>query len=336
MRKVLIVLFLLCGLLAGGAHWAVNSTWISVRIARWMITSSLSGARVTELLVGRQQCDRFGRFRWDNIRVGVEYKGKTARVVASNVMMAGLPSMLGGRSRLVFVVTGAEVSFPPGEAKNIKVDLSVSFERRKLTLMQGSVTVSDVQWDKIKARQVAFFLSGDLRALEFKDIHASAYGGSIIGSARFFPERQEYSADITADGIEMAKLAEVNEQVASQIAGRARGHVRLAGRGADLSSLESDWSMFDGAKVNASLLSALAQYIPQSQEKKRLEALIKKGGQLPVEVLSFQVRSDTPRHLGGEVKLKSREVNLELNLTNDINTDGTLLSLLEYWKTYFK
>jgi len=94
--------------------------------------------------------------------------------------------------------------------------------------------------------------------------------------------------------------------------------------------------MLDGSSISAGLLSLLTQYIPQSREKKRLDALIKAGGKLPVQLLSFAVKTETPRHLKGEIHIKSKDVNLQINITNDINTDGTLISLLGYWQTYFR
>jgi hypothetical protein len=296
----------------------------------------LPDARVTELAAARQRFFWPGRFVWEDIRVGVDIKGRTYHGTAPRLIVSGTQTIFGDRSVVIISVANAAARFSPGEAKGVTADLRLSPGERKSVWIEGPVTVSTALWDKLEARQVSFQFSGGLREFEFRDIRAAAYGGTITGSAHVIPEGLAYSAEITVRGIETAKLADVNEQIASQVAGRINGHIHLTGRGENLSALESDWSMSDGATVNAALLSVLMQYIPQSQEKKRLDALIQKGGQLPVEVLAFQLRSDTPTHLGGEIKLKSREVNLELNITNDINTDGTLTSLLDYWKEYLK
>ena len=336
MKKIFVVALLPAAVLLGGAYWALNTPWLSLEVARGAIRSALPGARVTELAAVRQRFSWPDSFTWDNVRIGIEIKGRTYHVTAPGLMVSGVRSILRDRSLLAVSVTNADALFPPGEAKGVQAAFKVSLQGRQLVLIEGPVTIASVAWDKIEARQVVFQFSGGLHEFEFRDIRAAAYGGTITGSARVVPVGLAYSADITVAGLETAELADLNDQIASQVAGRVNGHMRLVGRGDILLTLESDWSMSNGAKVNAALLSLLTQYIPQSEERKRLDALILKGGQLPVEVLAFQLRSDTPRHLGGEIKLKSREVNLELNITNDINTDGTLTSLVDYWKAYLK
>ena len=99
---------------------------------------------------------------------------------------------------------------------------------------------------------------------------------------------------------------------------------------------DTDLTMPSGGKVSASLLAALTQYLPQSREKKRLDVLIRKGGKVALEAFSFTMKGGQAGKFSGDVRLKSREINLELNLTHEINTDGTIDSLFGYWGKFFQ
>jgi hypothetical protein len=100
--------------------------------------------------------------------------------------------------------------------------------------------------------------------------------------------------------------------------------------------VDADLNMPTGGKMSASLLAALTQYLPQSREKSRLDLLIRKGGKIAMEGFSFIIRGGQAGKFAGEVHLRSREVNLELNLEHEINTDGTIASLLGYWGKFLK
>ena len=336
MRKLPAVILILIFVAAESVNWALNSAWLSAQLARWEIEHLLPGARVTELSARGQHYSWPGNLAWDDVRFGVMLKGRDYHATLPHLAVSGGQTLFYDRSSLKILIKGAEVLCSPGAVKGVDAEFLASLEQRKLILLEGPVTAAAVTWDKLVAQNVSFHVSKDSGEFLFTNILVSAYGGKVTGSAHVKPEGMIFTADLLADGIDTAKLADLNDQISSQVTGRANGHVRLSGRGEELVFLESDCSMLRGAKVNAALLSALAQYIPASQEKKRLDKLIKKGGQLPVEVLAFKFSSDTPQHLRGDIKLKSREVNLELNLTNDINTDGTLMSLLDYWKQFGK
>ena len=146
----------------------------------------------------------------------------------------------------------------------------------------------------------------------------------------------QYAAEFAVEDFDVAQLVDVNAQIAAQLDGRVTGSVAWQGGDGTLDALDTDLGMPAGGKMSASLLAALTQYLPQSREKKRLELLIKKGGKLPMELFALTMKSVQARKLTGEIRLRSREINLELNLTQEINTDGTLASLWAYWQRFIK
>ncbi|MBF0620112.1 MAG: hypothetical protein HQL19_08090, partial [Candidatus Omnitrophica bacterium] len=169
--------------------------------------------------------------------------------------------------------------------------------------------------------------------LDAHDLVALAYGGTLKGSVTVRFSENAYAANIAANGLDTAELSVLNGQIGAQMAGRVSGTIYISGRAGQLVALKTAWTMPSGGKVNAALLSLLMQYIPMSQERKRIEAIIQAGGKLKAEVFAFSLASDTPTHLSGAVTLKSREANLEVNVTHEVNIDGTWDSLGKYWNT---
>lgn len=332
MRKPLLILSLSVGVLAGLSYWTLNSTWLSVRLARRALHGMLPEARLTELAIGQQHFHWPGGFAWNNVRLGIKYKGRDYNVVVPRLMLSGAQGVFRDKADLKISAAGADIFFPPGEAKDAKIELTVSLVSRKVVRAEGLVTLAKLAWDKLEARQVRFRVLRNIREFEFDNIQASAYGGTITGKARLVPAGLVYAADLALEGIDTSQLA---DWLSTQVVGRATGRIRISGKAETLSTLESDFSMLTGARVSASLLSVVVQVIPQLPDRKRLDALIKQGGQFPVEILKFTVRSQSPQHWGGELTLRSREVNLAINISHDINPDGTLLYLLNIGNLIF-
>jgi hypothetical protein len=152
-----------------------------------------------------------------------------------------------------------------------------------------------------------------------------------------------YSIHLALKDIDTGRLGTINPQIAGQISGRMSGEVSLEGAGDQLVGFMADLSLPSGGSVDAAFLATLTQYVPtlsnylpNSKEKKRFEALIRSGGKLAVEVLNFSIENDSARHLAAALHLASQEANVDWNLTYDIYVDGTWEDLLRSWQAIFK
>jgi hypothetical protein len=148
---------------------------------------------------------------------------------------------------------------------------------------------------------------------------------------------------LSLQDMDTEELTSLSPQVVEQVSGRVVGEVKISGAGKVLTDFLADLSMPSGGRVNAAFLATLTQYLPtlsnylpNSKEKKKFEALIKSGGKLAVETLSFLVKNDSSQHLAAALSLASREANINWNLTYDIYVDGTWDDLLQSWQAIFK
>lgn len=323
-------------LFIGSLGIALYTPWLTVKLIRGVVAHQAKNIQLTDLKIKDQYFYFPGKIVLKDVSCTARINGRVLTMTAPEIQAVGLETLLLSKKAVAFYVTGAEVSFVPLQLLNMDVSLTMLRRDDGLFMVEGPVRIRSVRFDKAELEDVLFQLVGDASSLEARDINARLYGGTVQGSSRIELSGMAYTASLNIDDVETARAAAWNVAFSDQLAGRLSGHVVLTGKAEVLDEITTDWRMLDGSSVNASLLSALTQYIPQSREKKRLEVLINAGGKLPVQLFSFAVKTITSRRLLGEIHLKSRDVNLEINITNDINTDGTLTSLLGYWQTYFR
>ncbi len=336
MKKVFLSVVILLGCVIAGLLWIVHDHQALAGIVRWSVARALPGVCVTKLEIGAQHFGGLQKIRLENVSCVARITGGILDIKAKGFEISGIRTLFSSTKALVVHVVGADIDFASGKGRGIIADFEIHFLDKGSTRMTGPVTVETLMWDKLKAGKTSFSLTGVGNALEFRDIRSEAYGGMISGMTRILLKPISYVADIRLDRLQTFRLAEFNEQISTQMAGRISGIVRVAGDAQRPTLIDADLQMPSGGKVNAALLSALTQYLPKSQERKRLDILIRNGGKLAVEVFSFTIKSNTPDHLSGMIKLASKEANIELNLTHDILTDGTWDGLAESWRAIFK
>ena len=310
---------------------AVNTSWLTRMVIRRALESG-QGVVVKGVHIDRQRFSLPGHLELEGVKLGLEVNSKPFLFEAQQVSVTGLQSIFSAERRILVNAEGILARYDAGEAHEARVELAVARDG-----VIGSVMVPALRWDKLRVQDVFGFLvvnsSGvELRAMKFQMCGGNVTGKVIVHSG----EKMQYAAEFAVEDFDVAQLVDVNAQIAAQLDGRVTGSVAWQGGDGTLDALDTDLGMPAGGKMSASLLAALTQYLPQSREKKRLELLIKKGGKLPMELFALTMKSVQARKLTGEIRLRSREINLELNLTQEINTDGTLASLWAYWQRFIK
>jgi len=171
----------------------------------------------------------------------------------------------------------------------------------------------------------------------FKDIQANALKGKINGEfvLEYKPELA-YSMDIILAGIDTTALP-VQADISQQLKGIINGSLKILGTASSIDFLDAKVNAPKGAFVNPYLLKLLTDYIPQSIQKKQMEAIIKSGRQVFMDRFIVNIKNDKNKSLNTAFDLKSVEFNLDVNLKVDINVDGGINSLfLNFINQYHK
>lgn len=201
----------------------------------------------------------------------------------------------------------------------------------------GSIGVSEVAQDSIRVSDVRAEFFGDERSVVLRDLSARVCGGQVSGSAGIrFDDPPAYAADLTVRDVDVGELERAMGGLFRELGGQLSGEVHVAGAGERIELFDTSWNMPEGGAISASLLSSVARYIPDSAQRRRLDGLIRSGGKLAVEFFLFTLKNDSPDHLSGQIGIKSREANLELNVTHEVQVDARIDSMLLAWRAVFQ
>ena len=307
------------------ACFAVNTTALSEAIVRHALASR-KGVVFKDIHIARQRFTWPGRVDWGDVKLEIEVNGKKAGMEAPAVSVTGLEDLLSSRAHLLINARGARLVYDKGRAGDVTAALALEGHE-----LSGPLTMGTLSWDKWQAQDVSLVLVVNAAGVQARAVTLKAYDGKVTGKVIVdMAPVPAYAVELFADGLDVARMAPANAGLAEELSGRLKGSLKLEGSATALRTLDTDLVMPAGGKISAVFLASLTRYLPQSREKERLDLLVNNGGKLVMEGFSFTMKSSRKGRYSGEIHLKSREVNLELNLTHEINTDGTLASLLAY------
>ncbi|MCC7300883.1 MAG: hypothetical protein IT583_07370 [Verrucomicrobia bacterium] len=199
----------------------------------------------------------------------------------------------------------------------------------------GTVSVVDVSKGNLRASEIKADFSGNEQAAVLTNLAATVYGGTLSGGGRAtLKPPVGYDAALSFNSIDCAQLEQALGGFFRQLGGTLSGQLHVAGTGNRVDVFDTAWNMPMGGAIGAELLASLTDYLPPSSaQKKRIDFLIRSGGKLAVEFFRFTLKNDSPEQLSGLIGIKSREANLELNVTHEIRVDTRIDSLWRAWQT---
>ncbi len=179
-------------------------------------------------------------------------------------------------------------------------------------------------------------LTGNRNAIRLSDFKADGYGGEIRGDFSITDfSMLSYAAQFDIKDVDLRLMRAVNEGVFSQMQGRATGKINIEGNGKQMNTVTADLDVSQGATIKAALLGLLANYLPQSIQKKELQQLIDADSYVPLERAHLHLKNDGQEKLNTTVNLGSQKLNLDMNVGVDINLGTTLADLSKVLVTNF-
>jgi hypothetical protein len=268
------------------------------------------------------------------VRATVLAQGKPALIYAGRVELKDVFHLLSDGEH-------AQVTISDGSAACDQLKLrgaSCAIDLSKLTngvSYRGNVLLADVSQSPFSVSDVKTDFSGDQQSVTLSNLTAAVYGGKLSGATVFtFPAG--YDVNVNLQNADVDELERAMGGVFRELGGKLSGRLHVAGVGQRVDLFDTSWNMPSGGAISAELLSSITRYIPDSVQKKRIDFLIRSGGKLAVESFLFTLKNDSPEQLSGVIGLKSREANLELNVTHEIRVDARIDSLLQAWQAVFK
>ena len=333
--KAVAVLFLLL-LLALFGMVAVVMT--NVRAMEFVVRQILqrTAPEVQELSLGSLDYSFPASWVIGRVNATVLANGRPARIFADQLELIDLSHLLTTGATARIHLRGLEAA-----CDQLKVrGGSCAVELRRTAgglIYTGSAGLAQVQQQQLRITEIKAEFSGDARSVVLTNLSAAVYGGALSGRAHsVFGPPAGYDVDVALQDVDSGELEQALGGVFRELGGKLSGRLHIAGAGQRVDLFDTSWNMPSGGAVSAALLSSVIQYIPDSAQKKRLDFLVRSGGKLAVESFLFTLKNDTPDQLSGQIGIKSREANLELNVTHEIRVDARIDSLLQAWQAVFK
>ncbi|MBF0388317.1 MAG: hypothetical protein HQL20_10800 [Candidatus Omnitrophica bacterium] len=331
-RNILLGGVALIVLLVVAGAWALNSARATGFILQSLLARTVPAVEVRGVSLGGLVYSYPASWELKDVRLNLRLNQKPAIITAPRLKAGEVLRLLKDGQRVSIELGNAEISWDKLKAVGVS-GRTVLARAAGSVAYSGELSAAQVTWDQLTVDQVRVALSGDTRELECKDLTAAAYGGALTGKARLmFTAVPGYALEVDYRNLETWRLDRALGGAFGELGGKLSGRFKAAGQGERITVLEVSSGMPAGGQVSAALLSSIASYLPSSAQKKRLEFLISSGGKLAVEVFSFTIRNDAPDHLSGEIGLKSREMNLELNVSHEITVDARIDALLKAWQ----
>lgn len=326
-KIILFLLFLLLGLfvLIVAAGMALNSAKVGEKLFPFLVNRYLNEPAIENLRIGRQALELPDTFMMEDVELTFR-RDRTYTVRFQRFHVDGGEAYLSPARNIKFNIKGLSVSSDQLELRDAAASLTMPLSTR---VARGPVSVSSFTFDPyqvtdLKARAV---VSGE--EIELNDITAEGYGGRVQGQVILDLEPQvPFLAQVNFEGVELSEMQDVHPEFFSKLAGPVNGRMILLGETGHLRSLDVDLKTVGGGKVSASVLKRLIEYIPDGFQQQQFEAIDAAGGNVLLETAEVKIKSVSEEQVKADILFASRQLNVKVDLTLDLNIEGGLKNML--------
>ncbi len=191
---------------------------------------------------------------------------------------------------------------------------------RHFTSLKGDLHLARVGLGQVSMTDVHSPLEVDAREIRLEGWTANAYGGTVTGKIFVdYTPPVNYSIELNLTRIDLDSLQPADTSIYSKMSGQVSGTAKIEGGLKKIATLESDLDIPEGGKIKAAWLKPIMEYVPFDLQKKKLEALIRTDGVIPVEKARLTFQSIVPEKVAGVWNIKSANLDLDLNMDFTIN-----------------
>ncbi len=334
-RFLLATVFLLLTVLVAVAVAATNAEVMGFVVYR-VLQRTIKTVEVRDVRLGSLAYSFPSSWTAGNVRVTVLSKGKLAGLFIARMEIKDAFCLLAYGKKMTVSLRGVQAAYDQLKVSGASCDTDLNRSPGGV-LYQGRFFLEQVSSDPLRVSEVKVEFAGDKRSVKLSNMAAVVYGGRLSGRAHaVFNIPADYDVNVMLQEVDTGELERALGGFFRELSGKLSGRLHVAGTGEFIDVFDTSWTMPSGGAVSAELLASITRYIPDSAQKKRIDALIRSGGKLAVESFLFTLKNDSPEQLSGQISIKSREANLELNVDHETKVDARIDSLLQALRAIFK
>lgn len=334
-KKFLIFLTALAGLTVVTVYPTLNSHWFYENLGVKIINHYSKNFSIHSLKSQDQHYSFPGRVVFKGMVAVVKVNGQEVTLKADKVNLYHVFRLSSFEGNLDIQIKQLSVQTDSIASQSPELYANINYGKKGLSALNGFFDRTTVQFAKQELSNITSKISGDARRMIFDNFQGIFCEGEVKGKIVLdYAPAVAYSMNLDIQKLQTKRLSRLNSQIFDQIDGEISGHLILAGNLQNITSLESDFQMSEGSTMKAALLGFIANYLPQSQERKALEVLIKTQGVVPLEKATVTIKNEGKEKLSSTIVLQSRKLNLDLNVALDMDVEGGLQSALNHFKEF--
>ena len=336
MKNILLGILLTIVVTISLLAWAIHSP----RCWEWILKKSFADSLKKSGMVLKEIRVVNPRPRWnenvltfDKISGWIVHQHQTYHLQVKQIHVEGLKSFLNSPAiKIDFKAAGMSVDSASMNGNIQDFYLTSDFERRELSgKIPFSFHMSGLNFNEYNCSSLKGDGSLGHQQITIKDFQADCYDGKITAQLSWsYVNRQAFQMEVDFQDVDLRELEKINRNIFDKIHGRIAGDLMVRGDKHGTAEFESNVKILSGGEIQAILLEPLLAYIPQSVQRKDLEGLIKKKGRVPVEKAVIQLKRVADEKLSSTVNLESKKMNLNSNVTLDINVEGGVKNLYSH------
>ena len=283
--------------------------------------------RCSSFKVGSQDYSLNGLLRLNNIAFVCSAGEDTYRGLIGELTLNSLPRLILSGAPVAVHAGGMEVQSKAVHWQNA----ALNAQWQRVESWQGTFQAPELGVGGFKMRNFRTQLGSQNRPrLEVTNMHADFYDGQLSGEIllAYRPELP-YHMNLEIKRANLDLLGEDQKALFGALHGTMNMTLDMRADKEQIRQLKGDLTLSPGSTVNAGLASFLLAYLPKtSSQHAALSALVAKGGLLFLDDTSFRFENLNTEALRGGLNVKSKELNLNANVTVDLNVEGGMHNLL--------
>ena len=322
-RNIFVALVLVVFLVGFAGHAVFYSRWFPSFLLRQWLKTYDPPIKLVSLSYRERRSGPGILFEFDGVRIVLEKQGVQQKIDLERLQAELKNNFFAREKEWRVALDGVHWMVQDLTVDGLQLALRLEFLKNDARTITGTVSAGNIRFGGYSLEAASASLAGNERSLAFKDFSTRAYGGNIRGEILLDVPASvvSYTLNLTIDGMDLKELAAANSAVFSQVEGRLNGSGTIKGDSADILLLDGNLDISHGGKIKASWLRPVVDYIPQSQQKKQLEDLIKADSFIPVEKATLQLESLSAAQISSLIVVQSAQLNMNLNLAVDINLE---------------
>ena len=271
------------------------------------------------------------------VNAHIHFEDKEYNVSFSGLDLESFASLASKDQNILFKVSGFSIDSSDIEIANAKANLLVGIQNSKIKDVTGDIKMHKLIFDQLVFNNFQSNIIGDADEMNLANFSSSFYGGTIFGEMRYgYFDRNNYLIRGLFNNVNLERLTKDNGKLSSSLRGDVFGNIQLRGSRDYIGEFNISFSGLGGAEIKARLVKQLfgffskaSPYLPQFEDLEGATTLLKKDGYMPFDRANVKVKSLDDKNMYGNLELESKQYQLDLDLTSDINVDGGISNFID-------